>query len=478
MSVEQEKTPGRKRKEWEDKSSSTREKDISSFWNSEEFANITISTQESLKESLKRRGIPLEALEMSFQVRINPAEVRKRRVTFTPLHGSFSITMNRSERKDKGEAEHLKKADEHHYAVLRTAYFCTRDCISSRGRDGLLSACNSTVKGYEVVEMLKRIDVGMDRHLALRVMLDTDCAYISPMQLVKMVVEGSGYDKPTLEVVFSGDGRCIRKTSSVAFFLKFNVDEDSCKKTKWVFPIVIGKGKEKAKNLETMMQLVGEELSQLSGHVFTCENGKTVTTSLKVCADGKFLLSILGMKGANGSMSCPFCMLRKDQWAFALFPEKFHIDVQSYARKSLDELFVLKDSDAMHCKQHSSAKTCKSAGGKMDCEPHGKKKGGKNLLQSLGITLQDIVLDELHMFMRLFEHLLDRLLYYIEVFDLEEEFEELVRSKMKGVTYHLEDGETEEGLQCWSHLNGDSSWRLLHGLLNINEDTGECNMKS
>ena len=476
MNNEKENRVGRKKLEWEEKSHSTREKDLSNFWNSQEVVHIMKATHESLKESLKRRGIPIEALEMSLELKTSTSEVRKRKVTFTSIQDSYSMVIERSERKDMREAQHLKEADKHHYAVLKTAYFCTSKSISTRARAGLLSASNSPISDSEVDKMLKRIDEGMESYLALKFILGTDCAYVSPMQLLEMVVKGSGYDKPTLEVVFSGDGRCIRKTSSIAFFLKFNIDEDASRKTKWVFPIVIGKGKEKAQNLEKMMELVGEELSHLSHHSITLDNGKKVETSLKVCADGKFLLSILGMKGANGTMSCPFCMLKKDQWAFAMFPNKFQIDSHSYARKSLKELYVLKKSDTVHCMHHSNAKTCRTAGEKMECEAHGKKKGRKNLLENLGITLQDIVLDELHMFMRLFEHLLDRLLYYLEVHDLEEEFEELVRKKMKRVTFHLEDGETDEGLQCWSPLNGEMSWRLLHGLLNISEETGECIM--
>ena len=476
MSVEKCGTAGRKKMEWEKKVSATREKDVSNYWNSEEVLSILKSAQQSLNESLKRKGIPLEELEFSMSLRTTTDEVRKRRVTFNPLQNSLEMTLERSERKDKWRAKKLKEADEHHKEVKRTAYYCTIKHISSRSRDGLLSASNAPVGGFEVAKMIKQIDEGMERYLPLKCIIGTDCAYISPIQLLEMVVKGSGYDRPTLEVVFSGDGRRIQRTSSIAFFLKFNIDENASRKTKWVFPIVIGKGKEKAENLEKMMELVGGELAQITGHVVTLDNGKKVQTSLKVCADGKFLLSILGMKGASGSMSCPFCMLRKDKWAFAMFPAKFQIDVHSFARKSLEELFILKESDAVHCMQHSNARTCRTAGEKMECEAHGKKKGRRNLLKDLGISLQDIVLDELHMFMRLFEHLLDRLLYYLELHDLEEEFEKLVREKMKGVTFHLEDGETEDGLQCWSPLNGEMSWRLLHGLISTNEETGECTM--
>lgn len=467
---------GRKRVEWEKKASATREKEVSNFWNSDEVVSILKSTQQSLYETLKRKGIPLEELEIITSLKTPTDEVRKRRVSFTPLHNSFEMTVERSERKDKWKAKNLQEADEHHRDVKRTAYYCTIMHVSSRCRDGLLSASNAPVSGSEVTNVLKLIDEGMERFLPLKCIVGTDCAYISPIQLVEMVVKGTGYDKPTLEVVFSGDGRRIQRTSSIAFFLKFNIKENESRKTKWVFPIVIGKGKEKAENLEKMMELVGEELAQISAHVVTLDNGSKVETSLKVCADGKFLLSILGMKGANGRMSCPFCMLKKDHWAYAMFPEKFGIGAHSYARKSLQELFIYKQSDVMHCSQHANAKTCRTAGGKTECEAHGKKKGRSNLLKFLGVSLEDIVLDELHMFMRLFEHLLDRLLYYLEVHDLEEEFEQLVSEKMKGVTFHLEDGETEEGLQCWSPLNGDMCWRLLHGLTMINEETGECLM--
>jgi hypothetical protein len=474
MSLEMESPAGRKKMEWERKASSTREKNVSKFCNSEELKQVWMSVNASFKDSLKRSGIPLEDLTMEVKLTTTTQEVRKRRVVFTPLHDSLEMAMERSERRDKWEEQKLKEADEHHYCIKRTAYYCTINKISTRARDGLLSASGAPVSGSEVKEMLKQIDAGMERHLPLRVIVGIDCAYISPLQLVDMVVKGSRYDKPTLEVVFSGDGRCIRKTSSIAFFLKFNIDEKESRKTKWVFPIVIGKGREKAENLEEMMKVVVGELSQISGHVITLENGKKVETSLKVCADGKFLLSVLGMKGANGSMSCPFCMLSKSQWALAMFP-KFQIDPHSFARKSLEELFILKDAESMHCSDHQTAKSCKTSGMK-GCGAHGQKKGRKNLLEGLDITLKDIVLDELHMFMRLFEHLLDRLLYYIEVFDLEEEFEKLVRERMKGVTFHLEDGETEEGLQCWSPLNGEMSWKLLHGLLHTNDETGECIM--
>jgi hypothetical protein len=117
------------------------------------------------------------------------------------------MTVERSERKDKWIANKLQEADEHHRDVKRTAYYCTIMHVSSRSRDGLLSASNLPVSGSEVRNMLKQIDEEMERFLLLKCNTGIDCAYISPIQLVEMVVEGTGYDKPALEVVFSGDGR-------------------------------------------------------------------------------------------------------------------------------------------------------------------------------------------------------------------------------------------------------------------------------
>jgi hypothetical protein len=325
---------GRKKKEWASKASSTREKEVSYFWSSEEMKDIMKVVMNKVEGSLKRKGIPLDVLEMNVMLKTSTLEMRKRKFQLRSTNDELELTMDQTNRSSKEEKQRsLQEEDDHHDLIKKTAFYCTKHNISTRARDGLLSACNSAVTGREVKEMLKKIDNGMESFLPLKLLQGSDCAYFPPMQLLELVVRGSGYEKPELEVVFSGDGRNIRKVSSIAFFLKFNIDELDSRKTKWVFPIVIGKGKEKAENMEEMMKLIGEEMSQINGHIVHLENGKQVKICLKVCADGKFLLSILGMKGANGNMSCPFCMLRKDQWALALF-SKFNINVHDFRRKS------------------------------------------------------------------------------------------------------------------------------------------------
>ncbi len=58
----------------------TREKEVSNFWNSVEVVSIVKSAQQLLHESLKRKGISLEELEMITFLRTPTNEVRKRRV--------------------------------------------------------------------------------------------------------------------------------------------------------------------------------------------------------------------------------------------------------------------------------------------------------------------------------------------------------------------------------------------------------------
>ena len=225
------------------------------------------------------------------------------------------------------------------------------------------------------------------------------------------------------------------------------------------------------------MKYVSEDLKTLANnHKITLYSGKVVTCKLKFCADGKFLLAILGMKSATADQSCPFCLLSKKQWAQALMPN-CPFQVEEYAQKSVTSLMHFKN-DTMCCIHHKNAKTCAQAASNSSSGSHSSKVGLPNLLEGIGLQLEDIVIDELHMFMRLFENLLERFLYYLEEYNLEIEFETLIQTKMNGITFHLEEGLTEDGIQCWSYLNGDMAWNLLEGLLKIDPNTGDCLLAS
>jgi len=106
------------------------------------------------------------------------------------------------------------------------------------------------------------------------------------------------------------------------------------------------------------------------------------------------------------------------------------------------------------CPDHASVSSCNRA-------KHGTQRGC--LLTGL-LELTDIIVDELHFFLRLFDMLLELLLSYVETFNIESHFEGVV-SVIKGVSYHMIDGLGRDGHQRWSNLDGEMAWKLMVGLL-------------
>jgi len=456
---------GRPSKLWEEMSPKSHQNKLSNFWKLQVLPMMR-HLQRKIINLGAQKGIPLESLLLTIELTTKTQERRREKLHFPPYMGSRD-----KEEKDRNVWD-LSKC---------IAYTCNSNQISSRARDALLSACGSPIKGYQVKEMLKKIDLGMDIFLPIQKGdPSVDFAFISPSKLVECIMTQANFSNPEIEIVFSGDGRVVRKVSSVALFLKILINTEDSGKTKWVFPFAIGKGKEKAQNLQYMMKHVTDDLKKIANNFsITTLSQKTVTCKLKFCADGKFLLAIMGMQSATGDQCCPFCILSKKQWAEAIMPT-CQFNPKDYHRKSLNLLTHFKNN-GMHCIHHRSVKTCSQAANSSSSAEvvHGRKMKLPNLLENIGLQLSDIVLDELHMFMRLFDNLLDRLLYYLEDYDLEQEFEKLCETKMNGVTFHLEDGLTEEGLQSWSYLNGEMAWKLLEGLIqNDPNNDGECVMAS
>jgi len=167
------------------------------------------------------------------------------------------------------------------------------------------------------------------------------------------------------------------------------------------------------------------------------------------CSDGKFLLTCLGLCAASGQFSCPFCVVPHTHWNDIYEGNK---SVSGYERVSMDDMNMWKGSA---CLLHEDG-----------C---GKKKHGKdreNLLQGL-FDFEHIIIDELHLFLRLWDVMLDILLSYVELNDKEELLERV--AGMLGVTFGLMKGEDKKGFQLWSPLTGDKAKQLLEGLVNKKE---------
>jgi hypothetical protein len=152
----------------------------------------------------------------------------------------------------------------------------------------------------------------------------------------------------------------------------------------------------------------------------------------------------LGMSGATALFCCPFCFVPNSMWP-NVYAGK--LDVNEYLRKS----FGLLSRSIPNCPLHPQK--CKG-------KNHGCEK--PNLLEGL-FELCDIYLDELHLFLRLWDLLLNILLGYVEPFNREDILEGV--AKKLGVCFHMLDGLDSKGYQLWTPLTGDKSKKLLDGLV-------------
>jgi hypothetical protein len=172
--------------------------------------------------------------------------------------------------------------------------------------------------------------------------------------------------------------------------------------------------------------------------------GKPLGFKFLFCSDGKFLNCVMGMTGATGLFCCPFCFVPNSMWP-NIYAGKICAD--DYLRQS----FALLSRPVSNCPQHPAR--CRG-------DSHGCVK--PNLLEGI-FELEDIYLDELHLFLRLWDLLLNILLGYVEPFHREDILESVAREL--GVCFHMLDGVDSKNYQLWTPLTGDVSKKLLDGLV-------------
>lgn len=175
--------------------------------------------------------------------------------------------------------------------------------------------------------------------------------------------------------------------------------------TKRVFPIAVGRGMEKYENLSVLFGELSPILEKIRHLTWQSKKGATITPEFWFCADAKFLLLVLGMQAANSEFSCPFCLLSHTLWGKTIVENIYN--PSDYLRHSMHALDICKISHR-NCPSHNEH-GCKIS-------KHGWVR--RNLIQNF-IELDEIVIDELHLFMRQWDIHLDFLIAYCEAHHIE-----------------------------------------------------------
>jgi hypothetical protein len=196
--------------------------------------------------------------------------------------------------------------------------------------------------------------------------------------------------------------------------------------TKRVFPLALGRGTEKFENLRVLFETLKPQFEAIRHKTWTSKNGATITPEFWFCADAKFLLLALGLKAANSEFSCPFCLVPNTMWGQAILHNNPRpVD---FCRHSMHALDICKNVN-QHCPLHMNLRAC-------HVSKHGCALQRPNLLAAF-MKLDEIVIDELHLFMRQWNLHLDFIIGYAEAHGLEDVLEGFVFYFLNIFTYFL-----------------------------------------
>ena len=285
-------------------------------------------------------------------------------------------------------------------------YEATVGSVSSHALQNLLSASQSKVKAHVVRALRKRMNSSLDEDIPiLQLKSGCDAYYIDPEKYLNFILPSlchRGIIGRCVTLCLSGDGRnmkVLREKSSIIISMKIITDNPFS--TEYVIPVALAKGKECRENIELIFSFLR------AGFINVRRNGVrfgkgNIPVRLTFCADGKFMLMALGIHAANGQFSCPYCVLKKEYWVSS-------VDNVEYI--AADDLRNPKDLRKRvgqgACLAHTGT-TCGASS-------HGVTKS--SILHEV-VDHQDVFVDELHLFLRLWDCVIEYLIVFVEHWEI------------------------------------------------------------
>jgi hypothetical protein len=196
--------------------------------------------------------------------------------------------------------------------------------------------------------------------------------------------------------------------------------------TKRVFSLALGRRTEKFENLQVIFETLKPQFEAIRHKTWISKNGATITPEFWFCADAKFFLLALGLKVANSEFSCSFCLVPNTMWGQAILHNNPRpID---FYRHSIHALNICKNVN-QHCLLHMNLCAC-------HISKHSCALQCSNLLAAF-MKLDEIVINELHLFMQQWNLHLNFIIGYAEAHGLEDVLEGFVFYFLNIFTYFL-----------------------------------------
>ena len=187
-----------------------------------------------------------------------------------------------------------------------------------------------------------------------------------------------------IQVKISGDGaRMTRNSSFILMSFALLHSDDEVMAAKGNHTIAVVKGKEDYATLKQAFGDVFKDINSLISKNKIEVGGKSINLEFFLGGDYKFILLMMGLKGATSHYACVWCKIHKDKrWDTSLNLEHYQSPALKRSLQEMIELAGKKKQENKYCCDH---------------EP------------LLHIELDHVVLDELHLLLRILDVLIENL---------------------------------------------------------------------
>ena len=269
-----------------------------------------------------------------------------------------------------------------------------------------------------------------------------------------LVSHPDDHDQP-IKVKISGDGaRMTRNSSFILLSFALLQAGDDVMAAKGNHTIAVVKGKEDYETLQSSFADVFHAINTLIDNKQILVDGKEIDLEFFLWGDYKFILLMMGLKGATSHYACVWCKVYKDdRW-------KMHFDLNHYQSTELKR--TLKEMNELSENKKAKEKYC--------CEH-------KPLLN---IELAHVILDELHLLLRVLDVLIENLIRDALQWDQKDNFNkkrgdqknkhlnDLQKTKSCGISFEIWEKKNADGKGSgqydFTSLLGSDKKKLLKNL--------------
>eukprot|EP00731_Ephydatia_muelleri_P036301 Em0232g4a len=254
-------------------------------------------------------------------------------------------------------------------------------------------------------------------------------------QLSTMIAQDATSFQPNqkIKVRISGDGAKFSRTSSFVL-LSYAILMPVGRYLSGIgnHTIAVVKGAEDYDTISTAFAATFQEIDGLQQLGFVAVNGVSYNIELFFSSDMKFMLTMLGLNAANSIYACPKCTVHRDcRWDVSK-PESY------YSTTMARTLVTLRRAFASH------GRTAAVHQGSVNCP-------------LTAIPVDHMMIDELHLFLRIFDVMLRNLIKMSEPHT--QQLVAYIRSC--GVSFNIWESESSDGKVEWTSLTGEAKKKVL-----------------